>query len=873
MSEKPVIFISATSDLRSARDLVGKVLYSMGYEPVWQEIAATDGGELLDVLRKRLTPCAMVVQLVGKRYGAEPPQATADFGRVSYTQFEALEAERLGKKVIYHFLDDNFPVASSDPEAPDQAARQQRYRQRLIAENRLRHDRIADANQLELSIWRVRDELAALRRQSERRQRNLMWSSIAALGGIAIISIATFAMLHRQQATDATVNIKLDKEAAEVQAMHKELAAYQAAVAVAVAPKPLATGQNQPEPLSPEIVAKAKLLVERGDSEQRAVGLIALQQHEEANRIIQQLKSKPDNPIDEAFKLLTMEGDNWYQAKEPDKAIEPYSKAEALKPNDYKARNNLLIALFSARQGDIAANLRRAIDIGDGTLKIISPGSYEWASTQNNLGAIFDRLPTGNKQENISNAISAFQSALTVCTKEAYPTDWAQAQNNLGVAWLDFPTGDKGVNLNKSINAFKNALTVVTKDAHPFEWARTQNNLGNAWFDLPTGDRDANRSNAIAAYQNALQVFTKSAYPVEWAVGQDNLGHAFARLPTGDKATNLDNAIAAYQNALTVYTKDEFPYYWAWTQSNLGVAFADLPTGDKTANLNKALAAYQKALTVRKKDAYPADWAWTQELLGDALFDLPSGDKAANRNGAVGAYQNALTVYTKEAYPSEWGSIEEKLADTFANLPTDKAANLTGAIVAYENALTIYTKNAFPSEWARIQHNLGFAWSGLPTGDRAENLRKAIAAYENSLAVRTKVVDPVHWAATQEDLGFALSSLPTGDKTANLKKAIAAYRAALSVDGKGQLPERRRSEETELSGDQLLLRDFGGALATANREANAGNIYLPLEMNRAHALLFLGHIDHGPGYLSQTHRRNNPGHWRDMAEDGSRRLR
>ena len=61
----------------------------MGYEPVWQDIAATEGGELLDVLRRRIEPCAVLVQLVGQRYGAEPPQPTAEFGRVSYTQFEA----------------------------------------------------------------------------------------------------------------------------------------------------------------------------------------------------------------------------------------------------------------------------------------------------------------------------------------------------------------------------------------------------------------------------------------------------------------------------------------------------------------------------------------------------------------------------------------------------------------------------------------------------------------------------------------------------------------------------------------------------------------------------------------------------------------
>ena len=54
MVTKPVIFISSTSDLRVARELVGKVLYSMGYEPVWQDIEATDGGELLQAAKPAL---------------------------------------------------------------------------------------------------------------------------------------------------------------------------------------------------------------------------------------------------------------------------------------------------------------------------------------------------------------------------------------------------------------------------------------------------------------------------------------------------------------------------------------------------------------------------------------------------------------------------------------------------------------------------------------------------------------------------------------------------------------------------------------------------------------------------------------------------
>ena len=44
------MFISSTSDLRSARGLVANVLHSMGYDPIWQEIEPTDGGELLGMV-------------------------------------------------------------------------------------------------------------------------------------------------------------------------------------------------------------------------------------------------------------------------------------------------------------------------------------------------------------------------------------------------------------------------------------------------------------------------------------------------------------------------------------------------------------------------------------------------------------------------------------------------------------------------------------------------------------------------------------------------------------------------------------------------------------------------------------------------------
>src|SRR5438105_14777839 len=111
MSPRPLVFISAVSkELRSARQLVANTLMFLGYEPTWQELFATESGDLREVLRQRIDQCKGVVQIVGMCYGAEPSAVDEKFGRISYTQYEALYAREQGKKVWYLFIDENFPA-------------------------------------------------------------------------------------------------------------------------------------------------------------------------------------------------------------------------------------------------------------------------------------------------------------------------------------------------------------------------------------------------------------------------------------------------------------------------------------------------------------------------------------------------------------------------------------------------------------------------------------------------------------------------------------------------------------------------------------------------------------------------------------------
>ncbi|HSY52744.1 MAG TPA: adenylate/guanylate cyclase domain-containing protein [Thermoanaerobaculia bacterium] len=402
-----------------------------------------------------------------------------------------------------------------------------------------------------------------------------------------------------------------------------------------------------------------------------------------------------------------------------------------------------------------------------------------WATSQNNLGLAYEGLPTGDRAQNLANAIACFQAALHVRTERDFPEDWATIQNNLGTAYTDVPTGDRAENLANAIVCFQAALRVWTTERDfPAQWAMTQNNLGTAYGDLPTGDRAENLANAIACYQATLRVWTEHDFPADWAMTQNNLGIAYRNLPTGDRAENLANAIACYQAALRNRTERDFPAEWARTQNNLGIAYRNLPTGDRAENLANAIACYQAALRVRTERDFPAEWARTQNNLGNTYGDLPTGDRAENLANAIACYKAALRVRTERDFPADWATTQNNLGTAYQSLPTgDRAENLANAIACYQAALRVWTERDFPADWAMTQNNLGAAYADLPTGDRAENLANAIACFQPALRVRTERDFPADWAQTQSNLGDACADLPTGEAE-NIGKAIACYQAA-----------------------------------------------------------------------------------------------
>jgi tetratricopeptide (TPR) repeat protein len=164
VTPRPLIFISAVSrELRNARQLVANTLTFLGYQPIWQNIFGTESGDLRQILRQQIDQCKGIVQLVGQCYGAEPPTADEQFGRVSYTQYEALYARQRGKKVWYLFIDESFPIDAHEPEPAELRELQTAYRRRLQSDTHVFHP-LTSSEALEASVLKLRDDLTRLRR-------------------------------------------------------------------------------------------------------------------------------------------------------------------------------------------------------------------------------------------------------------------------------------------------------------------------------------------------------------------------------------------------------------------------------------------------------------------------------------------------------------------------------------------------------------------------------------------------------------------------------------------------------------------------------------------------------------------------------------
>ena len=293
---------------------------------------------------------------------------------------------------------------------------------------------------------------------------------------------------------------------------------------------------------------------------------------------------------------------------------------------------NFCNAIRDFRLGSRASNLEIAITGYEVALTVFTRQEYpeNWAITQNNLAITYNNRIRGERADNLEMAISAYREALSVYTRETYPEDWAITQNNLGTAYHQRIREEQSQNLELAIAAFWASLEIRTRDAFSIDWAMTKNNLGNAYRDRIRGEKAENMELAICAFEKALEVYTCDAFPIDWARCQNNLGLAYSSRIRGEKAENMELAIAAFEKALEVYTCDTFPQAWAITQNNLAIAYSNRIRGEKAQNLDRAIAAFLASLSVHTREAFPIDNAKNLYNLGLTYRDNSQLPEAYN---------------------------------------------------------------------------------------------------------------------------------------------------------------------------------------------------------------------------------------------------
>jgi CHAT domain-containing protein len=334
----------------------------------------------------------------------------------------------------------------------------------------------------------------------------------------------------------------------------------------------------------------------------------------------------------------------------------------------------------------------------------------------------------------------------------------------------EFRQGNEANNLEIAITGYEVASTVLTRDAFPEQWGLCQTRLGNAYHRRLKGDTAENIERAIAQCQNALQVHTREAFPELWAESQRNLALAYGYRIRGDQSENAELAIAACEAAMQVYTREASPEAWAKIQNNLGIIYRDRIEGNKSENLEQAIACYQNALEIRTREDFPELWAQTQMNLGSAYRYRVEGDRAENIEMAIAASKAALQVYTREAFPKDWAGVQMNLANAYGDrIRGDRGENLEIAIATHEAALEVLTQQEFPREWAMTQMNLGNAYLWR------ECIDEAIACYQSALKVFTPAAFPVECLNTGRNfshLAFAVG---------RWAEAIQGYGAAIEA--------------------------------------------------------------------------------------------
>ena len=575
----------------------------LGYEPVWQDIFGLEGGDLREMLRQKIDQCGGVVQLVGQSFGAEPPAIDPGFGRVSYTQYEALYARLRGKKVWYLFIDETFPIDSHEPEPAELLELQATYRRRVQVDAHLFHA-LGTRDALEAGVLKLRDDLTRLRRGAK------LWAIGVAI--LLLISVGIGVWLLRGQREAAG---EIHQVVTEMQKLRQGILAYPEIEARA------RQTQTNKDPVALQERVYAEL------SRQLGVDIKLLK--ENAPRLFENWKRAPDATNFERATAAFVAKDYAEAERLALQAAEEARKAgPGRSPELVRALKLAGIAAQTNTQYDKAMDHFRAAE------KVIDPSRdpEEWATVQEEIASVLSRQGKYADAENLLQKVvgiriqkfgaqnpETLQSRAILAAAKSHLTKYSEAESEFREL----------VKLDEKLLGAEDPNTLWCRDS----LAQTLMSQGKY-------------SEAESEFREIVKLDEKVLGPEHLATLMARNNLATAVLRRGDRAearmefaalTQLYEKLAGPENPDTLLAR-----------CNLAVALIDLQAYDEAeAHLREVVRLRTKVLGAEHRDTLKARRILALAL--ERLHKVPEADAL---------FREVVALSEKALGPDDVGTIE-----------------------------------------------------------------------------------------------------------------------------------------------------------------------------------------------------------------------
>jgi CHAT domain-containing protein len=531
-------------------------------------------------------------------------------------------------------------------------------------------------------------------------------------------------------------------------------------------------------------------------------------------------------------------------------------RCDRLGLSDYAEAISVLKVAFDAPPGVPAPRVRRkaAVDLGriyarqatrnrqddveaaiTYLTEAIQPGNDQppprvTAKAQADLAEAYLSRAAGTRAGNVRVAIRHLEAADQFFAGHPHTEEWAALQGSLGLAYLDHVDDDRAQNIEKAVGYLTEAHQHFASRGPVSAGAVAAQNLANAYLERRTGKPADNAEKAIVLLKSALGILTEQDYPLDRAAAAHSLGNAYLRRGYRERANNIEQAIASYTAALDAFARLQAGHEEASTRSNLAAAYLQRVLGDPEDNAELAIPHLQSAEAHFGALGMIEERAAALTGLGLAVFAQAAGKPGAAADLAIRYHKAALhALGEREAWPRPWAVIQNNLGTVYLERGGPRRhEDLTSAIACFTDAL-VYGAAQSPLEQAMTRHNLGDAYAERARDSRDDDLRQAINHLKGALESFTDTGLPVYQRATGQSLGDAYARL--GD---HWNEALAAYEGALvAADALYITSFSRSARQAELSETPALHRNAAYAAAKAGQRERAAVI---AERGRARSL-------------------------------------